>query len=374
MSVVSGLIQDLEGASSRDKRVENLRRVTDLFLRDHGALTDEQVDLFDIVIARLAVAIETRARAELADRLADVANAPRGVVRSLAHDEIAVARPVLERSPRLSDDDLVSVALARGREHMLAITQRPLLAETVTDVLVRRGDRRVLHAAAGHPGARFSQGALSALVDRARVDDALQGLLGGRVDLPEAQLGELVAIAKEAARRRLAEAVPAGAGPAVGIALARSATSLEAQVVPGRPDYARAIGLVADLAARRGVGEAEVAALAGTGQFEETVCAVAHVAGLTVSSVEGLFLGPDPELLLVAGRALRWSWPTMKALLALRGPEAAQPHHLKRAADTFDGLSPATAGRVLDALKVREAARQRGHALAAGRQMRSNAR
>ena len=59
------LIEDLDSAialASRSRRNDHLERVTDLFLRDAPRLSDEQIDLFDVVIARLASAIEVRAR------------------------------------------------------------------------------------------------------------------------------------------------------------------------------------------------------------------------------------------------------------------------------------------------------------------------
>ena len=191
MGSLPKLIRDLDVSiahGSPERRAETLRRVTDLFLHDPASLSDEQVDVFDVVITRLATAIETRARAELAERLASVPNAPRGLIRSLAHDKIVVARPVLTRSERLSDDDLIAVALAKGRDYMLAISERSRLSEPVTDVLVSRGDRVVAHAIAGNPGARLSRMSSATLLNRACADEALQTLLSERDDLPEAQL------------------------------------------------------------------------------------------------------------------------------------------------------------------------------------------
>lgn len=374
MSVVSHLIHDLEDSIARgsgERRIENLRRVTDLFLRDAEALTEEQIDLFDVVIARLAAAIETRARAELAERLADAPNAPRGVIRSLAHDEIAVARPVLARSERLSDEDLVAVALAKGRDHMLAISERPTLTEPVTDVLVRRGDRVVVHAVAGNPGARFSEGGMAALVDRSRADEALQTLLGQRNDIPEAHVRQLVAIAKETARRRLSDSLPGSAHTDIDVAVERSATSVAAAVVPGGRDYSRALGVVNAIAEKRPLSETDLVDFASESRFEEAVCALSYLAGLSIPAVERLFKDGEAELLLVVGRAQGWNWPTVRALLGLRGPDMAQPHQLKRAFDTFDQLNPTTAQRVVHFLKVREATQKRAAEAAANRQIRS---
>ena len=59
----------------------------------------------------LVEAIETKVRAELSERLAPISNAPSKVIRRLASDdEIAVARPVLAQSPRLTPADLVDIA------------------------------------------------------------------------------------------------------------------------------------------------------------------------------------------------------------------------------------------------------------------------
>ena len=71
-------------------------------------LGEDHVSVFDEVISRLAGEIEFRARVELAERLADIDNAPRRTVRDLAFDDdIAIARPLLERSTRLEENDLV---------------------------------------------------------------------------------------------------------------------------------------------------------------------------------------------------------------------------------------------------------------------------
>src|SRR5580704_8958796 len=82
--------------------------------------------------------IETRALIRLSTVLAPVDNAPIEVIRRMAHDdEIEVAGPVLVRSTRLSDDDLIRIAETRSQQHQLAISGRALLIEMVTDVLVR---------------------------------------------------------------------------------------------------------------------------------------------------------------------------------------------------------------------------------------------
>ena len=89
----NSLIAEVESAissGSADKRVDTLRKITDLFMLRADSYSDEQVEVFDDVISRLAEKIESQARAELAKRLAPVARAPLAVIRSLARDKSIV--------------------------------------------------------------------------------------------------------------------------------------------------------------------------------------------------------------------------------------------------------------------------------------------
>jgi len=125
-SIITELEDAVSGGSSA-KRVATLRRVTDLFLQDGGRLSDEQVQVFDEVLCFLIARVETRARAELAKRLAPIDYAPFEVIEHLAFDdEIAVAGDVLTNSSRLGTETLVKIASTKGQDHLLAISARAI--------------------------------------------------------------------------------------------------------------------------------------------------------------------------------------------------------------------------------------------------------
>lgn len=358
MLTVSSLISDVEdsvGRGSGDDRTRTLRRITDLFVQGSSSFGPEQVELFDAVIQRFATAIETRARVELAERLAKLPNAPPGVIVSLASDEIVVARPVLAGSPRLDDQTLMRIALARGRDHMLAICERPRVSPLVTDVLVAEGDGVVRHAIATNPGARFSASGAAVLIDHARRDDALGALLGERSDLSPLEAKQLLEIAKDSARRRLLASLP-GAGREIDAAVERSASSLGRGPGHAGRDYAAAAGAVEALLQGRAIAEDDLAGFAEAGRIDETIAALASLTGLSFACIERIFEERDNDLLLVIGKARGWSWRTVRTLLRLRDPALSERHHFRRAEETFDALASATAGRVLHFLKVRETA------------------
>ena len=171
--------------------------------------SDDQVALFDDVLLRLAAEIELKARAKLAQRLAWVNNAPPRLIRSLAFDEaIDVARPVLSFSPRLSDADLVENAKVKSQDHLYAIGRRSTLSEGITDVLIERGNDRVVRALARNTGAHFSAPGYGKLTDRAIADSVLAFGIVQRGDIPRQYLIKLIETASANVREVLEAANP----------------------------------------------------------------------------------------------------------------------------------------------------------------------
>src|SRR5229473_584159 len=67
-------------------------------------------------------------RADLAERLSVLHNAPRALVGQLAReDEILIAGPLLRRSPLLDEAALVEIARLQGQGHLLAMSERATL-------------------------------------------------------------------------------------------------------------------------------------------------------------------------------------------------------------------------------------------------------
>ena len=182
------IIAELEEAvrsGSAEKRVSTLRQVTNLFLYDGERLNETQIKVFDDVLCVLVARVETRVRAELSERLASIDHSPVELINRLAHDdEITVAGHVLTHSSRLTTNTLVEIANTKGQEHLMAISGRANLPEMVTDVIVNRGENRVIRRLAGNTTARFSETGYSTMVSRAENDDELTELLGLRFDLP----------------------------------------------------------------------------------------------------------------------------------------------------------------------------------------------
>jgi hypothetical protein len=343
------LLEELEDAierGSEEQRAETLRRLTDLFLAGAEQYTEEQVTLFDDVICRLIEQIEGRALIMLGRRLASVANAPPGVVRRLArHDAIAVAGPVLLRSPRLDDGDLLDVSDTRGQGHLLAISGRRPLGATVTDVLVRRGNSRVRRSVASNADAHLSPASYDALVRHAEHDGALAERIIRRHDIPPRLFRKLLTNATEAVRKRLL----AVARPEMHAEINRALNEVSDEIASEEPetrDYTPVIRQLMQDHPNETLGERDIVLFALSRRIDEVVAALSILTGLPGAMVAKV-LNANLEPLLILCKAAGLSWPATGAVALARPVRSASAEELAQAAKDFGKLSVASARQVL---------------------------
>ncbi|MCA1909044.1 MAG: DUF2336 domain-containing protein [Magnetospirillum sp.] len=127
-----------------------------------------------------------KVREILAEALKDVANAPPDVIRRLARDaEIAVAAPVLQFSPVLTDEDLLEVINGSPIPGALAaICKRTLVNVRVADAIAATDDVDAITILLGNPSAQIREETLDRLVDRATDIEAWHQPLCRRPKLP----------------------------------------------------------------------------------------------------------------------------------------------------------------------------------------------
>jgi len=352
MIEISSLVEDLEEAiasGTEYRRLVALRRVTDLFIEGSSRYSLEQIELFDDVLLCLTHQIEEQARIHLAQRLANVVNAPPKVIRALAFDDAAeVASPVLEASPRLKDDDLIVNAKTKSQAHLYAISLRATLSEGVTDVLVERGEAHVLRSVADNRGARFSHSGFGRLVERAKGDNALTQLIGARADLPRHYFLKLLDSASAAARAKLIADNPQAAG-LIRDTIAEIATNISRDVRDASQEHARAKRVAKRRHKNVPTSEADVHQRAAAQDFERTVIALAVYGGLSIDLVERALLDQRPDMVLILAKAAGCSRTTTKAILMMQAAgRGMSESDLARALASFDRLSKATAKRVLE--------------------------
>src|SRR6266700_6060477 len=294
------------------RRVETLRRVTDLFINGAVDYSDQQIGLFDDVFQCLMDHIETSAKALLANRLAPIDTAPPLTVRALAFDDvIEVAAPVLSRSEQLDDDALIEAARNKSQAHLMAISTRRVLSDAVTDVLVLRGNDEVIHSTVNNPGAEFTERGFGRLVNRAEGDDNLATCIGLRPPIPRHLYLKLLAKASATVRARLEAANPQQAGE---VPNAVQEATRRARSAPSAITQQTAIahGLVKSLFEDGRLDEQQVAAFAEGGKFDETNASIAALANVSLSIAESMMVETRAEGVMILAKVAGMSWSTVR--------------------------------------------------------------
>lgn len=338
------------------RRVQLLRSITDLFLGGRVDHSDETLAVFDDVFTTLVQNIEVSAKALLANRLASHHAAPPRIIHALAFDDvIEVAGPVLAQSTMLDDDALIENARSKSQGHMLAISMRQRLSGSVTDVLVERGDLEVVTSVAGNPGAEFSEFGYTRLVERAEHNDELATTVGSRSSIPRHHLLRLIAKASDAVRARLQAAHP-DTREAIDSAVRHVAERAQMRSAADDANVVAARRHVGELHAAGQLNEAEVAQFACNNRFNETNAAIACLTNVPFTTVESMMIEARSEGVMVLAKVLDFSWPTVKAILdmrgALQGPGNGDAAFSKV---SYERLKPATAQQVLRFHKMQQA-------------------
>jgi uncharacterized protein (DUF2336 family) len=353
----TSLIDELENvlaSGTSDQRIHTLARITDLFVLGAENYSDEQIDIFDDVMIKIAARIEAKSLARLSSRLAPVPNAPKRTVKELAfHQDIAVARPVLVGSERLDESDLVDNARTQSQEHLLAISERKSLSEAITDVLVERGDREVVRSVASNTGARFSNAGFRRLVTRSTGDDLLTTSVGSRRDIPRAHYLKLIERASASVREKLTALNPQDA-VAVKTAVAEVTGGIRSETRDASSNYAEAKTQVEALARSKQLNEQAIHQFARERKFEQTVTALSLLCDVEIDVVERAMLDPGAEVALILAKYANLSWTTAKAILLLQSAERGlTAQDLDQAMSNFSRLQPETARRVLGFYRTR---------------------
>ena len=352
------LLDELETAiqsGSSERRAEMLARITDLFVDNAPRVNDEQVGVFDDVFEHLIREIESEAMLQLSDRIAAVDNAPERLIRRLAHDDaIEISGPVLARSDRIGEDELVAIARTKSQAHLAAIAGRAGLGEQVTDVLVERGDVTVARRVAANSGARISELSLRSLVDRASDDGDLAHAVARRRELPPAMFRNLLARATDAVRKRLVDTANPATAKVINKIIADISQKVESQTVSKR-DYNDAKIAVIGLQKQSGISPAALVQFAKAQRLEETVVALSLLTGVAIDVIDRFLDDPSDDPILILCKAMDLDWNTTLPVLTVRhGVVQLRESRAEEANKKYRKLSTYSAQRVMRFWQQRE--------------------
>ena len=357
MSPIQSLVKDIEATlddQTSDRRVALLHRITNLFIEQMPDLNEDHIGVFDDVILALALEIEFHARVELSERLADLDRAPRNTINNLALDpHIAIARPVLERSPYVNEETLITVARERNLEFLQSVARRRTISGPVNDLLIERGDAELVHALIENPQSALSDHGLRLLAEKAVQDSRLYRVLKTRPDLANRHIGAILEAAKRRAKKEIGDIgihddVVEGALNAGTVAVLDNPGSIALSESLENADYSLVLQ-----ERQAALNEQTVLDCLKRGKIGEALAIISHLAEMPRSTVLVAYGAAQFDPLLFIFRALNFQWITFEyALSAKHGGKL--PEKLRQSAhSSYHALTNATATRVMRFIATR---------------------
>lgn len=164
-----------------------IRRLCDLVLLPPGQLAPHERNLLDSVLVLMLSRLEGKYRRRLAERLAQMSEAPPELIIALAHDEIEIAMPLLEEGLGLQNSELIQIIQGTSVAHRELIANRRVLSSPVTDALVMHAQEndeiQVLKLLLANDGAGLSVRSVEMLVYKSSSQPELQALLLARPEM-----------------------------------------------------------------------------------------------------------------------------------------------------------------------------------------------
>lgn len=293
-----------------------------------GRLFDElchgpQRELSDAVLRLLARDLAKEVRQALAEAVADSAGLPHDVATQLVRDDIEIARPLLEHSPVLTDEDLVRIVRTNSLQYALAVAGREQLSETVSDELVDTGQSQVVARLVENAGARLSRPALERVMQDFGAEAEIQDRLVRRPELPFELVERMVGLIGARLEKEL---VSNQQMPAVEARIVMSAVREKAAISFTAREHgdAKLAQQLRDRLAEGGLGEEELLALLRDGEVASFEIGLGLRARLEPARVRRLLYHPDRRHLAALCIAAGFSMPHYLTLrLALETAESA---------------------------------------------------
>jgi uncharacterized protein (DUF2336 family) len=348
-------LRRIAGERSSPKRLELLRKITDLFFEAGATRSDAENYLFHDILDKIVDQISRDGRIHVSANLATLPGFPAAVVRKLASDEdIEVARPVLRASPALTEQDLLGIAITGAQDHLHAIASRETLSPAVTDVLIDRGNQRVVHRVSGNHGAQVSSWGFERLIEQARHDVNLQELLVERPDIAQPSVDKLLPLISASLAIKLVER-GFDVGPALTPEIQELARERLTEALRQRKANIRGVAALAELVAagELTLDEATIE-LAAEGRLLDIATLLTRSANLELNDVFAIFTRGQLQMLMLMFRALELKWSTLECVLGVRAKKLQLPNPASAEVQRdFQAIDASLARRAVRFLQVR---------------------
>jgi uncharacterized protein (DUF2336 family) len=181
----------IKGASEEERAAATYKICRSI---DHAPLSDADRAHAEEILAMMAADAAVSVRRALAVALQNSPKLPRKLALKLAQDIDAIALPVLQHSPVLSDADLVEIIRAAPPGKQAAVAGRDRLSPAVTGAIAVFGHPDAVQTALANDNAQFDQQGLQTVLQRMGDRPSITETMARRRVLPVTIVERLIAV------------------------------------------------------------------------------------------------------------------------------------------------------------------------------------
>ncbi len=190
-NILNFLIDESDDAwkSQSRTRAALLRRLQDVVSLPSSQISPQERHMAADLLIEMLKDCETSLKVRCSERLALLSEVPAMLLRVLSRDDFEVARPLLEISNSYNDSDLISIITSNNipLQHLLLISKRRHVSETVSDALVNTGIPDVIEQVLMNENAKFSHPSLDIATSISKTHNKIVELLLKRRELRPSQ-------------------------------------------------------------------------------------------------------------------------------------------------------------------------------------------
>ncbi|MEL7547135.1 MAG: DUF2336 domain-containing protein, partial [Pseudomonadota bacterium] len=179
------------------------RRLLDYVALPASEVTAQERSMGGDILLDMLFHASDEDRKSAADRLAQMREAPRRVLRYLAQCSFDIAEPLLVENEAYDASDFLQILDDVSMQHRKAIAERKTVDVAVCDALAENGETEVLAALLTNKAADLSESALDTLVFRSRKAPELCQLIIKRLELRPMQAMAMFWWSDSATRRQI---------------------------------------------------------------------------------------------------------------------------------------------------------------------------
>ncbi len=164
-SVIRDQLEQLARIREPEARSKLIRTLVGEYARsEEHEPTPVERELFSRIVLSVFDQLDRDARYELVVRLAKTDRIISDLADRLTQEDYDLSEPVIECSPVISQTALMNLSKAGSNDKRLSVARRPDLSEEISDTLIARSSRNVVHVLLDNADAPFSVKGMLALL------------------------------------------------------------------------------------------------------------------------------------------------------------------------------------------------------------------